>query len=888
MFCMAETQYEYDLFISYATSADFRLARGLESFLESFHRLPNPGAIPLKELKICRDGSDFQITGEAGQIQHTIDHYLARSRGLLVLCSGKAHASEWVNEEVRWFLRNRGESTIRAALTEGVRLERLEQEVFPPALIEAQVHRKIGYDFRGFRGRSSRSWESVRLFDDERTRLAADLNGRSLGEVQPIWFGEQRRRTRRKMLSWMGVAVAMFGLAIFALYQRSDAIAQAERTRRQLFVTRMNLAQRAWNDGSADLVRDTLLAQQPQNGQKDLRDFDWFHMSRRVNAEVGRLATPGVALQSVSISMDGKLAAVAGRLWSEDKANDPSRVVYVWSLDSGKLVWRLPGHSESVTAVAFSPVAAILVSASAREVKFWDVLDGREIRTIDAPFVDHLVFSPDGELLAMASVGAISIRDIGGHELGVLDVSTERLGRLAFSPDGKKIVVGDSHGHVRLWDVDAKRQIRILGRHKGEVTTACWLPKSDRVATGAQDHEVIVWDVNGEGEPYSLPQSDAVLSLAANSSGDLLAVGLGHSLDLESGQVIALWHLPTHTQRSTLRGSGRRIKDMAFTPDGKKLASVAEEELVRIWDSETALFVRPLRSQSQIVWSLSFSSDGNQLAAAGGDGAVELWDVEMERMTRRPRIHDWRTEAVSIDPKGRFVASTGFDRSIQIWNSALTAPAKQLVQTERGFTSVAFSPDGSKLAAASCDGNLYLWRTEGFQPLPGLHEDACLTFVAWSADNSTIATGGGDPANMQSPKSVFVRRADGKEPAIALAGHRDWPRCAAFSADGSLLAIGDWSGEVTLWDLATRQRRAVFRGHRGLVTGVAFSPLGNVIASASSDKTVRIWDVNTAQERVVLSEAAKELYDVKFRPDGKALAAAGADDMILIWLGDTK
>ena len=148
---------------------------------------------------------------------------------------------------------------------------------------------------------------------------------------------ESANKLRRRAFVATGAAlVALIRVSVFAFYQRADAIAQAERTRRQLFVTRMNLTQRAWNDGSADLVRDTLLAQQAYDGQKDLRDFDWFHMSRRVNAEVSRFATPGVALQSVSISMDGKLAAVAGRLWSEDKANDPSRLVYVWSLDSGK------------------------------------------------------------------------------------------------------------------------------------------------------------------------------------------------------------------------------------------------------------------------------------------------------------------------------------------------------------------------------------------------------------------------------------------------------------------------------------------------------------------------------------------------------------------------
>lgn len=144
----AVASYEYDVFISYATDADYALARNVESFLETFHRLPNPDGVPLKALRVCRDGSDFHVPahrpGEAAR--SVIEQYLARCEHLLVLCSRKARASSWVDEEVRWFLQHRGAAFVRVALTEGVAPGGLEHEIFPAALVEAGVHRTIGRD----------------------------------------------------------------------------------------------------------------------------------------------------------------------------------------------------------------------------------------------------------------------------------------------------------------------------------------------------------------------------------------------------------------------------------------------------------------------------------------------------------------------------------------------------------------------------------------------------------------------------------------------------------------------------------------------------------------------------------------------------------------------
>ncbi|HKS39185.1 MAG TPA: TIR domain-containing protein, partial [Blastocatellia bacterium] len=139
--------YEFDLFISYATDPDYRLARQLESFLETFYRLPTPDNLLLRPLRVCVDGSDFKAArggGEGAKVEAVIEHYLAKSRALLVLCSKNARRSPWVDKELRWFLTHRDYDAVMVALTEGEALNKLD-EVFPQALVEAGMHEQIAY-----------------------------------------------------------------------------------------------------------------------------------------------------------------------------------------------------------------------------------------------------------------------------------------------------------------------------------------------------------------------------------------------------------------------------------------------------------------------------------------------------------------------------------------------------------------------------------------------------------------------------------------------------------------------------------------------------------------------------------------------------------------------
>ncbi|HKQ06378.1 MAG TPA: TIR domain-containing protein [Blastocatellia bacterium] len=893
------SNHEFDVFVSYATNPDYSLARNLESFLETFHKLPNPENISLIPLRACVDGSDFHTSARSGggdDVGKTIESYLARSKELLVLCSRNARQSTWVDQEIKWFLANRGSGAIRLALTEGEDLSHLD-EIFPQAVLDAGLHKRIAYDFRGVHKRARQKWQSVRDFDDERTRLAADLYDKPASEIRPIWFREQRRLARNRTRIFITVTMVLLALLILTVYfyfiaeaRRKQAFAEAERTRRQFYVASLNLAHRAWNEGSVTLAQQLLEEQNPRQGQEDLRDFDWSHLWRRTQAEKSQFFVKGVAFESVSVSSDGLLVAAGGRRWSPQNGDeDPSHYVYVWSLQTGELKYTLAEHDESVKAVKFSPTAPVLVSGSeSGTLKVWSVESGLEIYSADLGSVDSLAFSPDGGTLAVADGAQIDLFNTTTWEsMGQLvSYPDQELLALAFSPDGKFLAVGGMQKQVHLWDMTKRKKVEILGEHKGRVTSAAWSTESNQLATGGEDGEVILWDITKKRNPVHLPQGDGAYSLAFARGGKLLAVGLGKPTEIEGGKAIVLWDVPTGTQRGLLRGHPRRIMSLDFTPTGDSLVSVGEEENVRAWDIAKASYLTYFEGHGSPVWAFAFSPDGKTLASGDGDGAIRLWLLQPGGLSAFVQAHQKRVSDLSFDPTGRLLASVGWDDTVRLWEPASKTAPRLLLQTGHGLTSVAFSPDGTKLAAAHCDGTIYVWEGPDFKALPSLKQSGCLTFLAWSPDSRLLVAGGGSPATPESPRSISLWRIGDTSPLKVLNGHSSWPSCVAFSPNSKNLVTGDWDGEVILWDLASGTMSQRMRGHTDLVTGVSFSPSGKIIASSSRDKTVRIWDTITGQERATLTESEQELFALKFHPKGDMLAAGGSDGSIVLWLSD--
>jgi len=280
---------------------------------------------------------------------------------------------------------------------------------------------------------------------------------------------------------------------------------------------------------------------------------------------------------------------------------------------------------------------------------------------------------------------------------------------------------------------------------------------------------------------------------------------------------------------------------------------------------------------SGIVYSVAFSPDGKTLASGSGDNTIRLWDVGSGRLIRSMAGHAGPVHSVAFSPDGKMIASASEDKTIKLWQVSTGKHIRLFNGHTGGVYSVAFSPDGKTLVSSSEEGNdsaLRLWDVNTGRLIRSFEErNTWVPSVAFSPDGKMIASG----SHEQLVKLWDVGTGNLIH---SFVGHRNTIHSVAFSPDGKMLASGSIDHKVKLWDLSTGKLIRSYDGE--YFNAVAFSPDGKTLAAGSYDRTVKLWDLNTGSLIHSFEGQNHEVQSVAFSPDGKTLASGGSAT-IKVW-----
>ncbi|KAL2137705.1 hypothetical protein VTI28DRAFT_8513 [Corynascus sepedonium] len=341
--------------------------------------------------------------------------------------------------------------------------------------------------------------------------------------------------------------------------------------------------------------------------------------------------------------------------------------------------------------------------------------------------------------------------------------------------------------------------------------------------------------------------------------------------------IVRRWDAVTGAQRQTMKGHGGSVNTVAFSPDGKTLASASHDCTVRLWDVITGAYRQILEGHRDSVNAVSFSPDGKTLVSASDDRTVRLWDVATGAHWQTLEGHRGSVRAVAFSQDGKTLASASDDCSVRLWDAA-TGTHRQTLEGHRGsVNSVTFSPDDKTLVSASHDHTVRLWNVATGvcqQTLEG-HRD-WVRAVVFSSDGKTLVSASDDrTVRLWDAVTGAYRR--------TLEGHLDSVSVVAFSPDGKTLVSASHDRTVRLWDVATGRYQQTLERHCGPVRAVVFSPDGKTVASASRDRTVRLWDAATGAHRQTLEGHRGSVNSVTFSPDDKTLVSASHDHTVRLW-----
>ncbi|EDN02269.1 predicted protein [Histoplasma mississippiense (nom. inval.)] len=587
-------------------------------------------------------------------------------------------------------------------------------------------------------------------------------------------------------------------------------------------------------------------------------------------------------------------------LFSEERCANPTFTIKEEAAHGG--LWKhtflkissMPGarNAAAIEDIFFSPDGDFLISSGGNLINAWDTTTGAfryaipDISQSKFALKRQEVLSPDGQFLACTSnfddkIRLWDLKRVAIHS--TLEGHVDSVSSIAFSPDGEYIVSASLDKSIRLWEVKKGRSKILFGGKSDlllektqslsfETPTngTMFSPNGEFIAGyihGLGHDQVQLWDAKTNCLVGALPHPRFILTLAFSYDGKFIASAC-------SDGTVRIWDPRTATLCGILTqvksGYADCISPFAFSPDGQSIACISHGA-VEIWDLKSLSLCGTIENDTEAITCITFSPDSRLLAAASGR-FLKFWDRQTKSLRGMLAGHTSKITTLKFSPNGQFVASGSLDNSVRLWDTMGLGIPSRIIQTH--ISKIKFTGSGHYVVSYLSDET-----TELRDPSTGVPMFTIPDFlqfsdkVDFSPVNNLLAYTDDDTVNLW---NMATRKFYGS---LTITDR--------VVKDGNDLAVSYQNHAIVICDLTIKKRRYVLKGHADDVYKLEYSSDGHLLVSASRDDSLRLWDPATGELIGLLGRRKGRIWDMAVSSDAKAIICISGH-FVTFWDTTTK